>query len=309
MRHTVAPPVARIAPTTPADEPRASRPCCRASGSTPAVPAQHRRRRHCSRPEGRNSRPPWCSGVPPLRCCHCLPAPCQRPEHRTTQTRSPTAPSTPMLRVVRRIARCRSMTEAGRGPYRTVSFEMLPIQLPIVPVNLLSRSRLRSTSKRLRNAGRRGQSPQGRIRRMREKRNSQIHEVGEPAELRRKRSFQIIAGKRPITADVGSHRCVGAAGRSRSAPAIAEHNPRPDHPSSVRWLRCVGGSASAVRSGLGGADRVCQRMILRARRAPVPLPSTPHCVRHVGVAPVAQVAAEHARRRAACFPPMLPRIG
>ena len=203
---------------------------------------------------------------------------------RTTHVRSPTAQAPHAARSTP--DRTVPLTDKRQmGPYSSVSFEMLPIQLPIVPVNLLSRSRLRSTSKRLRNAGRRGQSPQGRIRRMREKRNSQIHEVGEPAELRRKRSFQIIAGKRPITADVGSHRCVGAAGRSRSAPAIAEHNPRPDHPSSVRWLRCVGGSASAVRSGLGGADRVCQRMILRARRAPVPLPSTPHCVRHVGVVP------------------------
>jgi hypothetical protein len=43
----------------------------------------------------------------PLRCCHCLPAPCQRPERHTTHARSPTAPSTPMLRLVRRIARCR----------------------------------------------------------------------------------------------------------------------------------------------------------------------------------------------------------
>ena len=50
--------------------------------------------------------------------------------------RSPTAPSTPMLRVVRRIARCRSLRDAGRGPYSPVSLEMLPIQLPIVPVNL-----------------------------------------------------------------------------------------------------------------------------------------------------------------------------
>jgi hypothetical protein len=60
-------------------------------------------------PKGCDSRPPLVlpPEYPPLRCCHCLPAPCQRPEHRTTHARSPTAPSTPMLRLVRRIARCR----------------------------------------------------------------------------------------------------------------------------------------------------------------------------------------------------------
>jgi hypothetical protein len=74
-----------------------------------------------------------------------------------------------MLRLVRRIARCGSLTDAGGGPYSKVSLEMLPTQLPIVPVNLLAPSELHRPTQSA-YAMRSGAGPlqQGRIRRVRE---------------------------------------------------------------------------------------------------------------------------------------------
>ncbi len=51
-----------------------------------------------------------------------------------------------------------------RGPYSKVSWEMLPIQLPIVPVSLFSFTILHGRPTRIRNAERRGPAQQGRNR-------------------------------------------------------------------------------------------------------------------------------------------------
>ncbi len=71
-----------------------------------------------------------------------------------------------------------------------MSLEMLPIQLPIVPVNLFAPSRLQHIPPSA-NAMRSGAGPSqhGCVR---ENGDLQIHQVGQPAELRRERPTQLI---------------------------------------------------------------------------------------------------------------------
>ncbi len=191
-------------------------------------------------------------------------------------------------------------------------FDMLPIQLPIVPVNLFVSSPLQNIPPSA-NATRSGAGPaqNGRIHRVREKGTyKSTRSISRPSSGGSvpPRSFEEAVLRQPTRVASTAPAPPAAQDPPR---AIAERNPRP----RTIGRRCDGlrrvigrlGARRAVR--MGRADRVCPRVILRGRPSTHTTTECPSARAPHGGAPRSAHSTHHASRRAARFPPVLPRIG